>query len=120
MAEEALFCGSEGRSLAFSRAASVLKSLPWTVRSAKDLNSLPGIGEHSRKIIQVIVFPRLLVHSQPTLPPISYSFSASQEKFRIFRSSQLLEGVKPAAMCSHKDMCQFESRPPSDLNSNPP
>ncbi|XP_077162771.1 DNA-directed DNA/RNA polymerase mu isoform X2 [Paroedura picta] len=55
MAEESLFCGSEGRSLAFSRAASVLKSLPWTVRSLKDLSSLPGIGEHSRRIIQEVL-----------------------------------------------------------------
>lgn len=64
MAEEALFCGSEGRGLAFSRAASVLKSLPWTVRSVKDLSSLPGIGEHSRKIIQVTLSLRLLIFSQ--------------------------------------------------------
>ncbi|XP_060106970.1 DNA-directed DNA/RNA polymerase mu [Heteronotia binoei] len=55
MAAETLFCGSEGRSLAFSRAASVLKSLPWTVQSVKDLSSLPGIGEHSRKIIQEVL-----------------------------------------------------------------
>ncbi|KAL8174003.1 UNVERIFIED_CONTAM: hypothetical protein K2H54_036439 [Gekko kuhli] len=55
VAEEALFHGSEGRGLAFSRAASVLKSLPWTVRSVKDLSSLPGIGEHSRKIIQEVL-----------------------------------------------------------------
>ncbi|XP_054853804.1 DNA-directed DNA/RNA polymerase mu-like isoform X2 [Eublepharis macularius] len=55
MAEEARFCGSEGRSLAFSRAASVLKSLPWTVRGVKELHFLPCIGEHSRKIIQEVL-----------------------------------------------------------------
>nr|XP_028597549.1 DNA-directed DNA/RNA polymerase mu-like [Podarcis muralis] len=54
MAEEAHFCGSEARSLAFSRAASVLKSLPWTVRRVQELRSLPCLGEHSRRIIQVM------------------------------------------------------------------
>uniref|UniRef100_H9GS78 BRCT domain-containing protein n=1 Tax=Anolis carolinensis TaxID=28377 RepID=H9GS78_ANOCA len=55
LAEEAHFWGSEGRSLAFSRAASVLKSLPWTVRKIQDLKSLPCIGEHSRRVIQEIL-----------------------------------------------------------------
>ncbi|XP_077787196.1 DNA-directed DNA/RNA polymerase mu isoform X1 [Podarcis muralis] len=55
MAEEAHFCGSEARSLAFSRAASVLKSLPWTVRRVQELRSLPCLGEHSRRIIQEVL-----------------------------------------------------------------
>ncbi|XP_053124977.1 DNA-directed DNA/RNA polymerase mu isoform X2 [Hemicordylus capensis] len=55
MAEEARFCSSEGRSLAFSRAASVLKSLPWAVRRVQELSALPCIGEHSKKIIQEVL-----------------------------------------------------------------
>ncbi|KAM6432456.1 DNA-directed DNA/RNA polymerase mu [Liasis olivaceus] len=52
MAEEARFCGSEVRCLAFSRATSVLKSLPWTVKRIQQLHTVPCIGEHSRRIIQ--------------------------------------------------------------------
>ncbi|XP_013929056.1 PREDICTED: DNA-directed DNA/RNA polymerase mu-like, partial [Thamnophis sirtalis] len=52
MAEEAKFNGSEGRSLAFSRAASVLKALPWRVDRIQQLHTVPCIGEHSRRIIQ--------------------------------------------------------------------
>ncbi|XP_061448656.1 DNA-directed DNA/RNA polymerase mu isoform X5 [Rhineura floridana] len=55
MAEEAHFNGSEARSLAFSRAASVLKSLPWTVKRVQELHSLPCIGEHSRRIVQEVL-----------------------------------------------------------------
>ncbi|XP_048369272.1 DNA-directed DNA/RNA polymerase mu [Sphaerodactylus townsendi] len=55
VAEEALFCGSEARNLAFSRAASVVKSLPWTVTGVIEIHSLPCIGEHSRKIIQEVL-----------------------------------------------------------------
>ncbi|XP_042331079.1 DNA-directed DNA/RNA polymerase mu isoform X2 [Sceloporus undulatus] len=55
LAEEARFCGSDGRSLAFSRAASVLKSLPWKVRKIQELNSLSCIGEHSRRVLQEVL-----------------------------------------------------------------
>ncbi|XP_063167169.1 DNA-directed DNA/RNA polymerase mu [Candoia aspera] len=55
MAEEAKFCGSEVRSLAFSRAASVLKSLPWRVNRVQQLHTVPCIGEHSRRIIQEVL-----------------------------------------------------------------
>lgn len=53
LAEEAGFSGSEGRSLAFTRAASVLKALPGRLGALEELGSLPGIGEHSRRVIQV-------------------------------------------------------------------
>uniref|UniRef100_A0A8C5WWR1 DNA-directed DNA/RNA polymerase mu n=1 Tax=Laticauda laticaudata TaxID=8630 RepID=A0A8C5WWR1_LATLA len=52
MAEEAKFGGSEVRSLAFSRAASVLKTLPGKVRRIQQLHTVPCIGEHSRRIVQ--------------------------------------------------------------------
>ncbi|XP_060539510.1 LOW QUALITY PROTEIN: DNA-directed DNA/RNA polymerase mu [Pantherophis guttatus] len=52
MAEEAKFSGSEVRSLAFSRAASVLKALPWKVERIQQLHTVPCIGEHSRRILQ--------------------------------------------------------------------
>ncbi|XP_070621178.1 DNA-directed DNA/RNA polymerase mu isoform X2 [Erythrolamprus reginae] len=52
MAEEAKFSGSEVRSLAFSRAASVLKALPWKVGRIQQLHTVPCIGDHSRRIVQ--------------------------------------------------------------------
>uniref|UniRef100_A0A8D0GE17 DNA-directed DNA/RNA polymerase mu n=1 Tax=Sphenodon punctatus TaxID=8508 RepID=A0A8D0GE17_SPHPU len=55
LAEEAGFGGSEGRSLAFTRAASVLKSLPGPLTSLGELSPLPCIGEHSRKVIQEVL-----------------------------------------------------------------
>lgn len=55
MAEEAHFRGSEGRRLAFSRAASVLKSLPWAIRRIQELSNVPCIGEHVKKIIQEVL-----------------------------------------------------------------
>ncbi|XP_075766726.1 DNA-directed DNA/RNA polymerase mu isoform X2 [Pelodiscus sinensis] len=53
LAEEARFSGSEGRSLAFTRAASVLKALPGPLGTLGELGPLPGIGEHSRRVIQL-------------------------------------------------------------------
>ncbi|KAJ7305224.1 hypothetical protein JRQ81_011135 [Phrynocephalus forsythii] len=55
LAEEADFSGSNARSLAFSRAASVLKALPGTVRRFRDLDPLPCLGEHSRRVIQEVL-----------------------------------------------------------------
>ncbi|XP_077661788.1 DNA-directed DNA/RNA polymerase mu isoform X5 [Eretmochelys imbricata] len=55
LAEEAGFSGSEGRSLAFTRAASVLKALPGRLGALEELGSLPGIGEHSRRVIQDVL-----------------------------------------------------------------
>uniref|UniRef100_K7FEM8 DNA polymerase mu n=1 Tax=Pelodiscus sinensis TaxID=13735 RepID=K7FEM8_PELSI len=55
LAEEARFSGSEGRSLAFTRAASVLKALPGPLGTLGELGPLPGIGEHSRRVIQDVL-----------------------------------------------------------------
>uniref|UniRef100_A0A8C4VG98 DNA-directed DNA/RNA polymerase mu n=1 Tax=Gopherus evgoodei TaxID=1825980 RepID=A0A8C4VG98_9SAUR len=55
LAEEASFSGSEGRSLAFTRAASVLKALPGRLSALEELGPLPGIGEHSRRVIQDVL-----------------------------------------------------------------
>ncbi|KAM9166125.1 DNA-directed DNA/RNA polymerase mu isoform 3-T3 [Pangshura tecta] len=55
LAEEAGFSGSEGRSLAFTRAASVLKALPDRLSTLEELGPLPGIGEHSRRVIQDVL-----------------------------------------------------------------
>uniref|UniRef100_A0A8C3RZ38 DNA-directed DNA/RNA polymerase mu n=1 Tax=Chelydra serpentina TaxID=8475 RepID=A0A8C3RZ38_CHESE len=55
LAEEAGFSGSEGRSLAFTRAASVLKALPGRLSTLEELGPLPGIGEHSRRVIQDVL-----------------------------------------------------------------
>uniref|UniRef100_A0A8C8RHT5 DNA-directed DNA/RNA polymerase mu n=1 Tax=Pelusios castaneus TaxID=367368 RepID=A0A8C8RHT5_9SAUR len=55
LAEEAGFGGSEGRSLAFTRAASVLKALPCRLKNLEQLGPLPGLGEHSRRVIQDVL-----------------------------------------------------------------
>lgn len=53
LAEAAGFDGSEGRVLAFSRAASVLKAFPGPVTALSQLQGLPHFGEHSRRVVQV-------------------------------------------------------------------
>uniref|UniRef100_A0A673C511 DNA-directed DNA/RNA polymerase mu n=1 Tax=Sphaeramia orbicularis TaxID=375764 RepID=A0A673C511_9TELE len=44
-----------GPSLAFSRAASVLKSLPWTVQSLDTTHNLPCLGEHTKAVMEEIL-----------------------------------------------------------------
>ncbi|XP_056148150.1 DNA nucleotidylexotransferase, partial [Lampris incognitus] len=46
---------NDGPSVAFRRAASVLKSLSWTVRSLEATNGLPCLGDHSKTIIEEIL-----------------------------------------------------------------
>ncbi|XP_059131484.1 DNA-directed DNA/RNA polymerase mu [Peromyscus eremicus] len=55
LAEAAGLEGNEGRLLSFSRAASVLKSLPWPVTSLSQLQGLPLFGEHSSRVIQELL-----------------------------------------------------------------
>uniref|UniRef100_A0A8C6UL41 Deoxynucleotidyltransferase, terminal n=1 Tax=Neogobius melanostomus TaxID=47308 RepID=A0A8C6UL41_9GOBI len=43
----------EGPRVAYSRAASVLKSLPWTIESMGGTEALPCVGEKTRTLIQV-------------------------------------------------------------------
>lgn len=53
LAEAAGFDGSEGRVLAFSRAAAVLKAFPGPVTALSQLQGLPHFGEHSCRVVQV-------------------------------------------------------------------
>ncbi|XP_068776755.1 DNA-directed DNA/RNA polymerase mu [Struthio camelus] len=55
LARDAAFGGDERRSLAFTRAASVLKALPRRLGSLRDLAALPGVGEHCRRVIQEVL-----------------------------------------------------------------
>uniref|UniRef100_S4RJG9 DNA-directed DNA polymerase X domain-containing protein n=1 Tax=Petromyzon marinus TaxID=7757 RepID=S4RJG9_PETMA len=55
LAENARLGDSDGRALAFTRAACVLKSLPSPLSSVRDLDGLPGVGEHSRAVIKVLL-----------------------------------------------------------------
>lgn len=43
----------EGQCLAFRRAASVLKSLPFAVQSLEATDDLPCLGEHAKAIMDV-------------------------------------------------------------------
>uniref|UniRef100_A0A8C1U1L7 DNA-directed DNA/RNA polymerase mu n=1 Tax=Cyprinus carpio TaxID=7962 RepID=A0A8C1U1L7_CYPCA len=54
LAENLEFCGNQGPSLAFRRAASVLKSLPEALRCLEETQHLPCLGEHCRAIIEEI------------------------------------------------------------------
>ncbi|KAM6997505.1 DNA nucleotidylexotransferase [Tautogolabrus adspersus] len=45
----------EGPCLAFRRAASVLKSLPWAVRSLGATRDLPCLGEHTKAVMEEIL-----------------------------------------------------------------
>ncbi|XP_038641374.1 DNA-directed DNA/RNA polymerase mu isoform X2 [Scyliorhinus canicula] len=51
LAENAELSENEGRYLAFTRASSVLKSLPYNVTKMDDLKGIPNLGDHSRKEI---------------------------------------------------------------------
>lgn len=55
LALNAEFTENEGRSVAFRRAASVLKALPRVVRTTDDLKDLPCLGEHSLRVIKEIL-----------------------------------------------------------------
>ncbi|XP_051974021.1 DNA-directed DNA/RNA polymerase mu-like isoform X2 [Xyrauchen texanus] len=55
LAENAEFSKNEGRSVAFTRAASVLKALPHRVYSMDELKCLPCLGEHSQRVIKEIL-----------------------------------------------------------------
>lgn len=47
------FNDMEGPGLAFRRAASVLKSLPWEVRRMEAAQDLPCLGEHTKAVMEV-------------------------------------------------------------------
>uniref|UniRef100_A0A3Q4N109 DNA-directed DNA/RNA polymerase mu n=1 Tax=Neolamprologus brichardi TaxID=32507 RepID=A0A3Q4N109_NEOBR len=55
LAESHEFNDMEGPCLAFRRAASVLKSLPWTVQNLRVTEDLPCLGEHTMCVIKEIL-----------------------------------------------------------------
>ncbi|XP_034048538.1 DNA-directed DNA/RNA polymerase mu isoform X1 [Thalassophryne amazonica] len=55
LAENAELSNEEGRSIAFRRAAAVLKALPAPVRGMAQLRGLPCLGEHSLRVIHDIL-----------------------------------------------------------------
>ncbi|XP_052428081.1 DNA nucleotidylexotransferase [Carassius gibelio] len=55
LAENLEFGGNQGPSLAFRRAASVLKSLPAALKHLQETQHLPCLGEHSRAVIEEII-----------------------------------------------------------------
>ncbi|XP_059215906.1 DNA nucleotidylexotransferase [Centropristis striata] len=55
LAESYEFNENEGPCLAFRRAASVLKSLPWAVQNLGATQGLPCLGEHTKAIIEEIL-----------------------------------------------------------------
>ncbi|XP_055063518.2 DNA-directed DNA/RNA polymerase mu isoform X2 [Misgurnus anguillicaudatus] len=55
LAENAEYSDNEGRSVAFRRAASVLKALPYRVQTMDQLKCLPCLGEHSQRVIKEIL-----------------------------------------------------------------
>ncbi|XP_041444071.1 DNA-directed DNA/RNA polymerase mu isoform X3 [Xenopus laevis] len=59
LALSASFQGSEARYLGFTRAASVLKCLPFTLQSAEEVKDLQFCGGHSKTVIQEILEDRV-------------------------------------------------------------
>ena len=55
LAENAELNNEDGRAVAFRRAAAVLKALPGKVTSVAELKGLPCLGEHSQRVIKVII-----------------------------------------------------------------
>ncbi|XP_050976251.1 DNA-directed DNA/RNA polymerase mu [Labeo rohita] len=55
LSQNAEYNDNEGRSVAFRRAASVLKALPCRVKSMEDLRCLPCLGDHSQRVIKEIL-----------------------------------------------------------------
>ncbi|KAM4729499.1 DNA nucleotidylexotransferase [Anableps anableps] len=55
LAENYEFNEIEGRCLAFRRAASVLKSLPWAVQCVGATQDLPCLGEHTKAVMKEIL-----------------------------------------------------------------
>ncbi|KAM8858848.1 DNA nucleotidylexotransferase [Spinachia spinachia] len=55
LAENYEFNEMHGSCLAFRRAASVLKSLPWAVRCLRETQDLPCLGEHTKAIMEEIL-----------------------------------------------------------------
>lgn len=53
LAESCEFNQMEGRCLGFRRAASVLKSLTWSVRCLEATLSLPCLGDHAKTVMDV-------------------------------------------------------------------
>ncbi|RXN25329.1 DNA-directed DNA RNA polymerase mu [Labeo rohita] len=54
LSQNAEYNDNEGRSVAFRRAASVLKALPCRVKSMEDLRCLPCLGDHSQRVIKIL------------------------------------------------------------------
>ncbi|XP_031730976.1 DNA nucleotidylexotransferase [Anarrhichthys ocellatus] len=55
LAENYEFNELEGPCLAFRRAASVLKSLPWAVRRLGETQDLPCLGEHAKAVMEDVL-----------------------------------------------------------------
>ncbi|XP_028460091.1 DNA nucleotidylexotransferase isoform X3 [Perca flavescens] len=55
LAESYEFSEMEGPCLAFRRAASVLKSLPWAVRCLGATQDLPCLGEHTKAVMEEVL-----------------------------------------------------------------
>ncbi|KAA8584038.1 hypothetical protein FQN60_015246, partial [Etheostoma spectabile] len=55
LAESSEFREMEGPCLAFRRAASVLKSLPWAVQSLGATRDLPCLGEHTKAVMEEVL-----------------------------------------------------------------
>lgn len=53
LAENYEFNMIEGSCLAFRKAASVLKSLPYMVRRLEDIQDLPCFGQHTKSVAEV-------------------------------------------------------------------
>ncbi|KAI9525020.1 hypothetical protein NQZ68_012530 [Dissostichus eleginoides] len=75
LAESYEFNNMEGPCLAFRRATSVLKSLPWAVRCLGATQDLPCLGQHTKKVIELLT--SLTAFSDPD----RFDRSAHQDRY---------------------------------------
>uniref|UniRef100_A0A672HED3 DNA-directed DNA/RNA polymerase mu n=1 Tax=Salarias fasciatus TaxID=181472 RepID=A0A672HED3_SALFA len=86
LAESYEFKEIPGRCLAFRRASSVLKSLPWAVRCLRDTEGLPCLGEHSKAVMEEILQSGHSFEVEKTL---------SDEKYQTLKLFTSVFGVGP-------------------------
>ncbi|XP_063066044.1 DNA-directed DNA/RNA polymerase mu [Engraulis encrasicolus] len=134
LAASADFAEHEGRSVAFLRAAAILKTLPKAVRRMEDLQGLPCLGEHSLRVIKEILEYGSSQEVEATRH--SEQFQAMQALTGIFgvgvrtadrwfreglrspsdvaKSEQRLNDTQQAGLMHHEDLSQRVSRVEAD------
>ncbi|XP_041914729.1 DNA-directed DNA/RNA polymerase mu isoform X2 [Alosa sapidissima] len=134
LAENAELGENEGRSVAFRRAAAILKTLPLAVKRMEDLQGLPCLGDHSLRVVKEILEYGSSQEVESTRH--SEQFQAMKALTGIFgvgvktadrwfreglrcpadvaKSEQRLNSSQQAGLLHHEDLSQHVSRAEAD------